>query len=244
MGGGVCATREHARHSNRRRGRLAALVLLCAVPLASVGCGNDSEALRQKLDGPPTRLPVPPNQPDTPPVPALLDTVQPWKPPAAYPSRMLATWAEVRIHVDGTHDITYRVPTTWTTSDSTGKSYNVHKQVTAQARLTDLDSSQISLAAYAAQLAEQNPLYQYTTHDGHVVYLTRREVALAPSDPNAPRQFFHTAVVSIGDHIVKLDVRYDSAVSWRFNDLADAINGTIQVVPRLAETAATATTAP
>lgn len=203
-------------------------MLLVAAPLVFSGC-HDQDRLRARLEGPPTRLPVEPNQPATPPVPALLDTVQPWTPRHAFPPKAITTWSLVTIHVDRDFDLTYRVPETWTTDDTTGKGYNLGKLVTAQARITDLSDSMISLAAYAAQLAEGNPLYQYTTQDGHVVYVTRREVALAPSDPEAPRQIFHTAVVSVDEHIVKLDVRYDTSVDWRFDELSDAISGTMQV---------------
>lgn len=200
-----------------------------AAPFFVAGCGDDTQTLREQLENPPPRLPADPDRPDTPPVPALLDTVQPWKPLDLYPSSVLATWALVTIHVDKAHDVTYRVPIEWTASDATGRATNLAKEIIAQGRLTDLDDSEISLAAYAAQLAEGNPIFQYTTQDGHVVYLTRREVALAPTDPEAPRQFFHTAVVSVDEHIVKLDVRYDSDLDFRFDELADAISGTIQV---------------
>ncbi|MBC7460433.1 MAG: hypothetical protein H7287_03635 [Thermoleophilia bacterium] len=209
--------------------RALALALIVAAPLFAVGCGDNTQTLREQLESPPPRMPADPNRPDAPPVPALLDTVRPWKPLGLYPSSMLATWSLVTIHVDDAHDITYRVPTTWTATDATGRATNLATEIIAQGRLTDPDDSQVSLAAYAAQLAEGNPLFQYTTQDGHVVYLTRREVALAPTDPEAPRQIFHTAVVSVDEHIVKLDVRYDSDLDFRFDELADAISGTIQV---------------
>jgi len=204
------------------------LALVLVAPVVFAGC-HDEQRLRERLDEPPTRLPARPDTPVTPPVPALLDTVQPWKALPMYPASATAAWSLVTLHVDKQHDVTFRVPETWTTSDATSKGSNTYKEITAQARLTDLDDSEISLAAYAAQLAESNPLYQYATQDGHVVYLTRREVALAPTDPEAPRQFFHTAVVSVDEHIVKLDVRYASDLDFRFDELADAISGTIQV---------------
>ncbi|MCW2956917.1 MAG: hypothetical protein JWO69_1786, partial [Thermoleophilia bacterium] len=37
------------------------------------------------------------------------------------------------------------------------------------------------------------------------------------------------AVVSVDGTIVKLDVRYDATLNWRFDDLADGIVGTLQV---------------
>ena len=224
--------RDPLRHGGAaiRRRRALALLLLLAVPLVVSGC-HDEERLRKRLEGPPARLPVEPDQPATPPAPALLDTVQPWQPPAAYSGTATATWALVVVRANDRRDLTYRVPLTWADQDN-GQSTNRGRDTTAYARMTKLEDSDISLATYAAQLAEGNPIYQYSTTDGHIVYLTRREVALAPSDPDAPREVFHTAVLSIDGTIAKLDVRYDSELNWRFDELADAISGTVQVRPR------------
>ena len=49
------------------------------------------------------------------------------------------------------------------------------------------------------------------------------------SDPDAPREVFHTAVVSVDGHIAKLDVSYDSELDWRFDERAAAVSGTLQV---------------
>lgn len=223
------------RHAIRHDGaatsgkRAASLLLLVAAPLAFAGC-HDEERLRQRLEGPPARLPVEPDQPDTPPAPALLDTVRPWSPPKLYQPEVTQLWTGlVRMDAGGDYTLTYRVPDSWTVSANEGESANRGREVHAVARITELDDTDISLATYAAQLAEGNPIFQYSTADGHVVYLTRREVALAPSDPDAPREVFHTAVVSIDGDIAKLDVRYDAGLDWRFNELAAAITGTLEV---------------
>lgn len=225
------------RHANRHDGatsggmrRATALLLLAVAPLAFAGC-HDEERLRQRLEGPTARLPVEPDQPKSPPAPALLDTVRIWQPPIPYRGNATDAWDLVKIRVDARHDLTYRIPQTWKSLGS-GKSSSMRGEVTAHARMTDLVDSDISLATYAAQLAEGNPIFQYVTTDGHVVYLTQREVALAPSDPDAPREVFHTSVVSIDGRIAKLDVRYDSELDWRFNERASAISGTLQVRPR------------
>ena len=207
--------------------RALALVLLVAAPLVLAGC-HDEERLRQRLEGPTTRLPVEPDQPETPPAPALLDTVRPWQKPAPYAGTATNTWDIVETRAAGDYDLTYRVPPDWT-QQGDGESHNSRRLVQAHARMTSLSDSDISLATYAAQLAEGNPIYQYPTQDGHVVYVTSREVALAPSDPDAPREEFHTAVVSIDGRIAKLDVRYDSELDWRFNALAAAVAGTLEV---------------
>lgn len=216
----------HGAATTRMR-RIPALAMLVAAPFVFAGC-HDEERLRQRLEGPTTRLPVEPDQPDTPPAPALLDTVQPWEQPAAYPPAKVATWDIVETKATGDFDLTYRIPPEWSQRGD-GKARNRRGLVDAHARMTNLSDSDISLATYAAQLAEGNPIYQYPTTDGHVVYLMSREVALAPSDPEAPREIFHTAVVSIDGKIAKLDVRYDSELDWRFGTVADAITGTLQV---------------
>jgi hypothetical protein len=223
--------RHLVRHDGAATGgmrRASALLLLLAAPLLFAGC-HDEERLRQRLEGPPARLPVEPDQPTTPPAPALLDTVRTWAQPKPFDSpTATAKWQLVSIKVDDDYDLTFRVP--WELEDDGGgEATNVHGDVEAHARVTQLDDTEISLATYAAQLAEGNQIFQYPTTDGHVVYLTRREVALAPSDPDAPREVFHTAVVSIDGHICKLDVRYDQLVDWRFDELAGAITGTLQV---------------
>jgi len=209
--------------------RAVALALLAAAQFALAGC-HDEARLRQRLEGPPTRLPVEPDEPSVPPVPALLDTVQAWKPPTSCCSRAeVAEWNIVTTSAGDDFEITYRVPATWSEQDDSGTTRNLDRTISAKARRTELDDSELSLATYAAQLAGANPLYQYSTTDGHVVYLTRRDVDLVPSDPDAPGQVFHTAVMSVDGRIAKLDVRYDEEYDWRWGELADAITGTLQV---------------
>ncbi len=212
------------------RRRASALLLLVAASLFVAGC-HDEQRLRQRLEGPTARLPVEPDQPKTPPAPALLDTVRPWQQPAPYGPKVIAGWEGlVETSATSDFDLTYRVPPEWVIDPrNNGEAESGRGEVQAHARMTSLSDSDISLATYAAQLAEGNPIYQYSTADGHIVYLTRREVALAASDPKAPREVFHTAVVSIDGRIAKLDVRYESELDWRFDELAAAVTGTLQV---------------
>lgn len=205
--------------------------VLVAAGLAAAGC-HDEDRLRERLDGPPARLPLQPDQPAVPPAPALLDTVLPWRQPPRYGPQVTRTWTIVTADVTDTTDLTYRVPLRWRTGDEgDGAAWNRLRQIESEARLTPLRDTSISLASYAAQLSEGNPIYQFSTTDGHVVYLTRREVALAPTEPDAPREVFHTAVVSIDGRICKLDVRYSAEDDWRFDELAAGITGTLEVRP-------------
>lgn len=216
----------------RRFDRLALVAVVACAPFVLAGC-HDAERLRQELNGPPVRLPVAPDHPHTPPAPALLDTVQPYQPQAAYPAATLATWQLAAARVTDTFNVTYRVPLNWTFRSPSGpRAENSSATIQSRATATDLDDSNISLATYAAQLADGSPIYQYTTSTGNVVYVTRRVVALAPSDPEAARQVFHTAVTSVDGRIAKLDVRYDIQHDWRFDELANAITGTIQTARR------------
>lgn len=208
--------------------RLAACALVMVAPVVLAGC-HDEARLRERLDGPPARLPVEPDQPDTPPAPALLDTVLPFEPGKLYPPSVTATWQLAAAEVTDDFDVTYRVPEAWRLG--TSRATNADATVMSRATATDLEDSTISLATYAAQLADGNPISQYTTTDGHVVYVTRRVVALAPSDPETPREVFHTAVTSVDGRIAKLDVRYRIEQDWRFDQLAHAITGTVQVRP-------------
>jgi hypothetical protein len=225
------------RHANRHDGavtgrgnRARALILLAvlvAAPLALAGC-HDEERLRERLEGPTRRLPVEPDQPSTPPAPALLDTVRPWQQPKGYGDVVTNAWDIVEISGGDGWVVSYRIPMSWENRGD-GKARSRTELVDSHLRMTSVDDSEISLATYAAQLAEGNPIWQYPTADGHIVYLTRREVALAPSDPSAPREVFHTAVVSIDGRIAKLDVRYNTELDWRYDELAAAITGTLQV---------------
>lgn len=208
--------------------RASALLLLVTAPLLFAGC-HDEQRLRQRLEGPTARLPVEPDQPTTPPAPALLDTVGPWQQPVPYAGNATDTWDITDPVAAGDFELTFRIPPGWIQDGDPGEARNTRNLVLAHARVTNLSDSDISLATYAAQLAEGNPIFQYSTADGHIVYLTRREVALAPSDPDAPREVFHTAVVSVDGRIAKLDVRYDSELDWRFDTIADAVTGTLQV---------------
>lgn len=210
--------------------RISVIGLCVVVSLLISGC-HDEAKLRSRLEGPTPRLPVEPDQPATPPAPALLDIVRAWRQPDQFKGNAMDAWAIVSAHANDDDDITFRVPQSWTIKNS-GRATNATAVVDAHARVTKLRDSDISLATYAAQLAEGNPIFQYVTSDGHIVYVTRREVALAPSDPTAAREIFHTAVLSVDGKIAKLDVRFDRSLEWRFDDLADAIAGTIQVRPR------------
>ncbi len=220
---------DGAASARSRTRRALALALLLAAPFVLAGC-HDEQRLRERLEGPSARLPVEPDQPDTAPVPALLDTVRPWRMPKLYAGDATDTWSLITAHGAGGYDLTFRVPESWS-NPKPGRAKSGTQDVDAYARLTSLRDSSMSLATYAAQLAEGNPIFQYATSDGHIVYVTRREVALAPSDPDAQREVFHTAIVDIDGHIAKLDVRYDSELDWRYDDLAAAISGTLQVRP-------------
>lgn len=226
-------TRNDDAAAPRARRIASVAVLLAAASVVLGGC-HDEERLRERLERPVARLPVEPDQPTTPPAPALLDTVRPWRQPKLYDGNVTDSWNLVTIHVDDDDDLTYRIPRSWMLrgGEFSGRSHNRSRDVDAHARVTNLEDSEVSLATYAAQLAEGNPIWQYATSDGHVVYLTRREVAIAPSDRAAPREVFHTAVVSVDGRIAKLDVRYDSDLDWRFDTLASAISGTLQVRAR------------
>lgn len=210
------------------RRRIAAVALMLVVAAGASGC-HDAAKLQRRLDGPPARLPVEPDQAKSAPAPALLDTVRPWKQPGEYGERVTNRWQLVSLRVDDEVELTYRVPQSWTVEDGSSESQNLRRQVRSQASITTVDETELSLASYAAQLAEGNPIFQYPTADGDVVYLTRREVALAPSQPDAPVEVFHTAVVTVDGHVLKLDVRYGLADDWRFDELAAAITGTLQV---------------
>ena len=216
------------RLTRRRTARAALAALVVALPVVLTGC-HDAQRLRQELDGPPVRLPAAPGHTHTPPVPALLDTVQPYQPQTAYPPAVLATWQLASARVTGQYDLTYRVPLNWSVPSAGARGQNTAGMIQSRATATDLDDSNISLATYAAQLADGAPIFQYTTDNGNVVYVTRRVVALAPSDPDAVREVFHTAVTSVDGRIAKLDVRYDIHDDWRFDELADAITGTVQI---------------
>jgi len=207
---------------------IVALLMLAVASLVLAGC-HDEERLLRRLEEPPARLPVEPNQPDTPPAPALLDTVRDWQQPKRYAAPITANWPLVTLIVDDDYELTYRVPFEWTSDKPQGQATNGLDTVFARASVTQLNDTQLSLATYAAQLAEGAPIFQFASGDGHVVYVTRREVALAPTDPDALREVFHTSVVSIDGHIVKLDVRYPKDLDWRYDELSSAITGTLQV---------------
>ncbi|MCW2960021.1 MAG: hypothetical protein JWM90_408 [Thermoleophilia bacterium] len=204
------------------------MALLAAGSVVLGGC-HDEQRLRERLEGPPARLPVEPNQPKTPPAPALLDTVGAYIAPKLYGPMVTRDWPLVTSRVDADADITFRVPESWAGTGKRGRADHPDGTVSAIARATQLKDADISLATYAAQLADGNPLQQYSTSDGHIVYVTRRRIELAATEPDAPSQVFHTAAVSVDGHIVKLDVRYDDTLDWRFGDLAQGIVGTLQV---------------
>lgn len=209
---------------------------LCLCMLAAIvlsGC-HDEQRLRERLRGPravqPMRLPVEPDQPTTPPAPALLDTVLPWQQPRTFDT---TGWQLVCLRDGDAWTLRYLVPLEWVGAEGeeqcTADAHSRSGLIESVVVVTPLRDEDISLATYAAQLAEGSPIYQYATLDGHTVYVTTREVSVAPSDRNAPRQVFHTAVVDVDGHIAKLDVRYDTSVDWRFAELADAVTGTLEV---------------
>lgn len=137
-------------------------------------------------------------------------------------------WQLASPEFDDGYEVWFLVPLAWDV-DLAGGASDGSGLVRAEVDLTPLEVSDVPIIEYARQLAEDSPLSHYTTADGASVYVTRREVSVAPSDPDAAREVFHTAIVSLDGRIAKLDVRYAADVDWRFNDLALAITGTVQV---------------
>lgn len=205
--------------------RLAMIIAVMVMAGAVVAGCHDEQQLKERMNGPRAhRLPASPDETRAVPVPALLDTIKPWTQPKAVDT---TGWQLAISHL-GSTDIWYRVPFAWNV-DGRGRATNLAKIVKTEALRTPLTDAKISLAAYASSLAEGKPIYSLTTDDGHIAYLTRRKVSVAPSDPNTESEMFHTAVFDVNGSIFKLEARYDATQTWRFADIADAILGTVQV---------------
>jgi hypothetical protein len=206
-----------------------ALVVLAA--LVALGC---HEQPGTKVS-PKERLPVEPedkNRPDGGATddPDRIDAL-PWKQPRV-PRDPRSDWQIGICHLPEVEaTVTYQIPFEWDSpnSDPRCRTRSGDGLVRVVPTVTPLTKEQIGLEDYVAQLAENQPIYTRTTPNGHVTYLTQREVSIAPSDPNVARRMFHTAVVRVDDRIIKLEVSYDVDVRWRFADIANAILGTIEV---------------
>jgi hypothetical protein len=144
-----------------------------------------------------------------------------------------APWQTANVPLDKHHYLSYRVPYDWAIDNRRrARNRDDRARIEVEASYTTLRSSELSLASYAAQLAEGEPVYRVRTPTGDTAYLTTRAVSLAPSDPHAEQFMFHTAVVDIDGRIAKLEATYDAQHRWRFEELCTAIVGTIDVIDR------------
>lgn len=141
----------------------------------------------------------------------------------------MSDWQLAIVHLNDKVRMTYMAPFRWSI-DSRGRGQSLDGLVKASGQWTTIDNTQMSLAAYAASLANGEPVHAITTDSGYVAYATEREVSVAPTDPNVERFMFHTAVVDIDGRIAKLEVRYNATDRWRFHDLANAVLGSIEIV--------------
>lgn len=196
------------------------VTVACAVTVAACGGGGTDNPAAA-----PPRLPVEPGKDATPiEVPRITRDMRQWKQPRLIDTRdwqlAIADLGEQRV-------VRYRVPLQWTV-DQRGRAKSGDELVQSYVELASVDKDEISLPAYAAQLSEGSKLQYKRMANGEVAFLTVREISIAPSDPNAPRFMYHTAVVDLGDSLAKLEVRYSAKHRWRFANQASAIIGTIQ----------------
>ncbi len=139
--------------------------------------------------------------------------------------------------------IRYRVPQQWSV-DRRGRGRSGDGLVQSYAYRTELRTSDLSASAHAAHLADGGVVFERVMAAGGTSYLVVREVSIAPSDPNVERMMYHTALAEVDGRIVKLEVRYRSDVRWRFREVANAVIGSMEIVPKPGEPvpAETATT--
>lgn len=193
--------------------------VLAAAALVGSGCQNSihsAPVVPASTDRAPRPLP---------PGPAVLDTVRPWKQPNI-PGQL--DWQLATASLPGPRELTWRVPFQWD-ADRRGRSSSRDGLVRATASTTRVAQDGLSLATYISQLANGQPIFSYTTKRGYAVFVTQREVSVAPSDPNAARSIFHSAVLDVNGRIIKLEIVYDAKLAWRFSELSRAILGTIEV---------------
>lgn len=213
------------------RRHITAVAAVAVLALAAGACGaddvvpNDSVPTRQ----PRGHLPETPARSDVPASPALLDTIGSYVQPRGQAS---ADW-QLAIGRLGSHRLTYRAPIEWEV-DGRGRASSGSGIVRAIPTYTPLvEGREVTMPQYLDTLASGNAITSYVTGNGYTVYVVTREVSPAPTDPEVETVIFHTAVVSVGGRMAKLDITYPSKERWRFNDLCIAIMGTIEVQPPL-----------
>jgi hypothetical protein len=200
------------------RSAVARAAALLAGTLVLGACGsNDAQKAAQ------VRLPVAPDERSIAPGPAVLDTIQPFVAPTGLSQ---ADWQLAATNVAGGWHVRYRAPVRWQV-EKRGRSHSLDGLVRVQVEPTQVRDDQLSLAAYAATLAEGEPIYRLGSA-GVPAYLTARRVSAAPSDPVIEAAWFHTAVLDLGGRIVKVECRYDASDRFRFYDVCMGVLGTIQ----------------
>ena len=192
--------------------------------LLGIGCGTGAE-IRKRVDVQPSSQG---DEPPPPPGPAILDTVSQYRSlrPADYGS-----WIAGHASVSKDLDLQWRMPAEWI-SDSPGRARSADGLVRLQVIKTDIAKQGLSLADYLGDLSQGEPVSSYLDRARHAIYVTSREVSVAPTDPNTPRSIFHTAVVDVDGNYIKVEITFDSSDSWRFDDLAHTMLGTIDIGPR------------
>lgn len=199
---------------------LAALVLLS-------GCGTSSAQ-----QAPRVRVPRTTGVEPLPSGPAILDTIRPYHSNRASRASL---WQTVTASISGDRMVQWRMPIEWI-ADNEGSAHTADDLVDLEVIQTGVAQDGLSMADYLTELAQGEPITSYVNRARYTVYVTSREVSVAPTDPNAPRSMFHTAVIDTGDKFIKVEITFDSALDWRFDDLAHDILGTIQIVPELPAT--------
>ncbi len=198
------------------------LLLTVIALVSSCGTGTSQRA-------PHVRVPLPGGATPLPPGPAILDTVKPY---GSTTTHNASLWQTVVASISVNRMVQWRMPIEWL-SDKEGSAHTADNLVKLQVIQTGVAQDGLSMADYLTELAQGARISSYVTRAGYTVYVTSREVSVAPTDPNAPRSMFHTAVIDTGDRFIKVEITFDASLDWRFDDLAHGILGTIQIIPEV-----------
>lgn len=153
----------------------------------------------------------------------LAELVQPF----AAPKLDTSTWQWSMQPLDDLGAVEFHAPRSWDIVRSKAQSGDGY--VTAKASISSAEKRKVDMAAYIAQVADTNPVYVLKMPSGKSAFITVREISVAPDNPQAAVTVYHTAIFDLGEKYGKFELRYDLKQKWRFETLANAIIGTMDV---------------
>lgn len=96
---------------------------------------------------------------------------------------------------------------------------------------TNFAVSELTVAAYAARLEEDEPVRTLRIAKRRVAYVVRRQVPLVLGDPEFGTYTFTSVIFGMNGRIARIEFRYETTDAWRFRDVVENSIDTMRLLP-------------